>query len=59
MTPQQLKALMEAEWLKPDCASPLRPARWRVTDFGRLSPYHDPLVADEDDGRPLDLADSR
>jgi len=54
MTPQALKRAMEEQWAKPDCAMPLRIARWRVTAYGRLSPYHDPDVADEDESFPLD-----
>ena len=57
MTPQALKAAMEAEWDRPGVVDPLYPARWRA-GYGGLFPNHDPLILDQDEGDPLDPADA-
>ncbi len=53
MSPRYLRKLMEEQWDKPGCASPLAPALWNVVDDDVLMPYYNPLVPDQDDGGPL------
>jgi hypothetical protein len=51
MTPQQLKAAMEEQWIHGDCVDPLAIVSWRVT-LGGLLPNHDSFVLDEDERDP-------
>jgi hypothetical protein len=55
MTP---KEAMEKAWLESGVNNPLRPARWILYPYG-LAPDHRSLVANEDDGRPLDPPEAR
>lgn len=50
-----VKQLMQREWERPGCARPNRPAGWRLAygDSYLLLSNQNPLVADEDESRPL------